>query len=219
MNTNKTSLNPKSEARNPKKAPSPKSQTLASVGWDFWTFGLRSIERRGAISDILIRVKNRPVNLLAIGSVAMCFAVLFLFISTWNTDAFRAPYHTFGSLMLRVAGGEVEFSQRSHGRSFTLVFSRDINDTSKTTPSRLCMHQAAGFGWDAAIGPASGLPRAVIPDWFLFVVAMAPAVGWFLERRRLKRTKLLGICLICGYDLRATPERCPECATATGRLE
>lgn len=45
-----------------------------------------------------------------------------------------------------------------------------------------------------------------------FVLGMVPAA---LMRRRRRMAR--GLCGNCGYDLRATPDRCPECGTATNK--
>ena len=58
----------------------------------------------------------------------------------------------------------------------------------------------------------------VIPHWFAAMLfALVPA-WWVLGplRRQSKRRKLV-LCLHCGYDLRASLERCPECGTAATR--
>ena len=58
----------------------------------------------------------------------------------------------------------------------------------------------------------------VIPLWIptllfasLFVVLYLPP----LHRRR--KRKKLGLCLKCGYDVRASRDRCPECGTTIER--
>jgi hypothetical protein len=53
-----------------------------------------------------------------------------------------------------------------------------------------------------------------VPYWFLAsVTAVIPAASvhsWY-GRIRVRRRIRAGLCPRCGYDLRASPERCPEC--------
>ncbi len=55
-----------------------------------------------------------------------------------------------------------------------------------------------------------------VPYWAAWVMWLPTAV--YADRRRRRklqsRRRLKGQCVVCGYDLRATPDRCPECGTA-----
>ena len=68
-------------------------------------------------------------------------------------------------------------------------------------------------GWSSSF--ADVITRVwAIPAWFVVLLtAVLPALrlrGLLRQRRRYAR----GLCAECGYDLRATPARCPECGAA-----
>jgi len=70
-------------------------------------------------------------------------------------------------------------------------------------------------------------PMAARPAEFLVEGLLAFAVfcaSGLIKRLTTRRSRLIerriasGQCLYCGYDLRETPDRCPECGTATSRV-
>ena len=62
-------------------------------------------------------------------------------------------------------------------------------------------------------GPIAGWTVGV-PFWFVILIS-APVPSIWMARRARQRKRLRrrqrGACEQCGYDLRGSPERCPEC--------
>ena len=57
----------------------------------------------------------------------------------------------------------------------------------------------------------------IVPYWVIALIfALAPAfqLRRVLRERSRRHRQAAGRCTACGYDLRATPERCPECGAA-----
>lgn len=51
----------------------------------------------------------------------------------------------------------------------------------------------------------------IMPHWFLVAVSAIPPGVWLFRRARERRRRTRNQCVRCGYDLRGTPDRCPEC--------
>jgi hypothetical protein len=64
----------------------------------------------------------------------------------------------------------------------------------------------------------SGLPLAIVlaslPVLLIAVIvaviAIAVFLGWRRQQKALRR-EMAGLCIRCGYDLRASKDQCPDC--------
>jgi hypothetical protein len=80
-----------------------------------------------------------------------------------------------------------------------------------------------GLFWDVTevhgtTGPRLRYERSI----FLKVLTTAPfavlPIRWIISRSTRRGGAAPGICAHCGYDLRATPNRCPECGAGPVNL-
>jgi hypothetical protein len=70
-------------------------------------------------------------------------------------------------------------------------------------------------------GPQVQFAMPSVPHWIVATACALPPLAWSAvvvpKRLRLRRRQRRGLCLVCGYDLRGSPERCPECGKIPAR--
>ncbi|HEX8915942.1 MAG TPA: hypothetical protein VF796_26580 [Humisphaera sp.] len=82
-----------------------------------------------------------------------------------------------------------------------------------------------GLGFSTSTGSGFGVSpysrgstwEFMVPYWLPLLAGAVLAWRWWAGRRRARRDARAGVvaCGRCGYDLRATPGRCPECGAVS----
>ena len=155
-------------------------------------------------------MRRRLFTLAAAGSLVLCVAVCVLWVrSYWRRDV--CSY--FSLRLYRMASsnrGVLVFYQR-HPQIGPVTdepseWSFETYDPYPIAtffgPPRSMFHRAGFRLWrdEASYG-------LMFPHWCLAVALLVPLAAWYARRHKHRE----GHCPRCGYDLHATPERCPEC--------
>jgi hypothetical protein len=60
------------------------------------------------------------------------------------------------------------------------------------------------------------IESVLVPFWFIALATAVLPAAWVAPHVRARLFVPPGHCRHCGYDLRASPERCPECGAPAG---
>ena len=143
--------------------------------------------------------------------------------SHWHADSFWFNAHNHARALISNTGHLKLFIQRvSPSAPFTITADTGHRAQPASDPRPdmrdpgLDSHlYLAGFADAAGPTPYGQNCVLMIPFWFLTVTFATPPalLAYTFNRNRRFRHQQQNLCSACGYDLRATTSRCPECGT------
>jgi hypothetical protein len=160
------------------------------------------------------------LSLLMLAAVVVLWVRSDLYVDGWYWDGGHGAYDLRA---VRSGHGEIQYAHERTGYPSMLVpFRHGFASLARTRGAfgRWIPNLAKASGWGPVhVARVSTYWFSVtVEDWVLAVLfGVLPAL-WAagLSRKLYRRSRLSASqCPSCGYDLRATPDRCPECGRAT----
>ena len=165
-------------------------------------------------------MRQRLLNILAGMSLVICVLAAALWVRSywvadgfvWKPSAAAGSYYRayFGGGGARLGRGEYSFNKSACFEHYTdRSPARQTGFHPETSADRL------GFDYHRG-SDSKGMPVVdlIVPMWaVVLLAAVLPGcrMTWLWRDLRCRRKLASGRCASCGYDLRATPARCPEC--------
>lgn len=157
---------------------------------------------------------HRLFTLASALSLVLCLATVVLWVRSYGTtdDCRLSP-----TVLVKSAGGALNLI-RSNRQQVYVPDERNLDE----------FRSGASFRWHFAgteyirYGPlsydANEWTVIRVPHWLVAFSALAlPVAALAILCRRRMGFKGRGRCKQCGYDLRASPDRCPECGTLVAK--
>ena len=176
-------------------------------------------------------MRHRAFNVLSALSLLLCTGLLIGWIRSYsvsNVIGYIGAWHIQGQ---EAVASEYLFLHH-HGTIVLALGSRFDTDADNIAQGQA--YPSSGWNYATAFAHPKGLwhfeyrhvtrsyknqkvqgREFAFPYWCpSLLAAVVPAI-WLVSfrRRQAKQRERLGLCPACGYDLRATPDRCPECGT------
>jgi hypothetical protein len=175
-------------------------------------------------------MRRRLVNLLWALSLLLCLTAAVMWVrslsvadvwmhqTAWSAPAAQRGCRAVGSMRGSIwyafegtIGYAVLISPRHNGWS--------SSDLSRGPGAPLQAQYVQGFRsrWGFAYAAPLAMDQSVyervvaIPYWFILMLTSILPAMFVVRFVRCRRRDHAGRCAACGYDLRATPDRCPEC--------
>jgi hypothetical protein len=165
-------------------------------------------------------MRRKLSTLAAIASTLVCAATAGVAVRSYSvceTFVYNAPPDAGGRARAHVA--DVVFGAVTFGRSDPEVAGRAYVPGFKHEKRSARGVHDPREGWRRWLGfevrRQSGWTTLTLPLWVFAAMCLIAPAHWVLLRRRDRRRRRESRCVDCGYDLRGSPGRCPECGASS----